>query len=429
MSLSTTASKVVANGNGATTVWPYTFPIPDTASLQVIYTDANGVQTTLSPSQFSVTGIGSTTGGNVTYPLSGTPIASGTKLTISRVVDYTQSTVLTNQGGFYPSVVEGRFDRVMMAIQQLADRVGRALAGPVSDTTTPSDLPSAAARANSILGFDGSGNPYAAALVSGIVSVSTFIQTNLFPAANAAAAQAAIGAAPADAQGADIASATTTNLGAATGNYVKVTGTTTITGLGTVAAGTKRVVEFTGALLLTHNATSLILPNNGANITTIAGDTAEFISEGSGNWRCVSYQRATATGQGNTFVLTSNVVLSTTAGSPTTVVSTASLAPGNWLILAKLCFNNGSGGNATCTAIISDGTNALSGGEHFNNGTVVEGTIVIPYLATPTVATTYSLLAVASAASCSAVRTPQGSVIVPSAADKMTGITAIRLPS
>lgn len=95
-----------------------------------------------------------------------------------------------------------------------------------------------------------------------------------------------------EAKGADIASATTTDIGAATGNFVHVTGTTTITGLGTVQAGTRRIVRFAGALLLTHNATSLILPT-GANITTAANDVAVFVSEGSGNWRCVGYQRAT----------------------------------------------------------------------------------------------------------------------------------------
>lgn len=94
-----------------------------------------------------------------------------------------------------------------------------------------------------------------------------------------------------EAKGADIASATTTDIGAATGNFVDVTGTTTITGLGTVQAGTQRKVRFTGALTLTHNATSLILPT-GANITTAAGDCAEFVSLGSGNWRCVNYMRA-----------------------------------------------------------------------------------------------------------------------------------------
>lgn len=90
----------------------------------------------------------------------------------------------------------------------------------------------------------------------------------------------------------DVASATTTDIGAAASNYVQITGTTTITGLGTIASGVYRDVVFAGALTLTHNATSLILPT-GANITTAAGDTAVFASEGSGNWRCLSYQRAT----------------------------------------------------------------------------------------------------------------------------------------
>jgi len=94
-----------------------------------------------------------------------------------------------------------------------------------------------------------------------------------------------------EAQGASIASAATTNIGAATGNLVDVTGTTTITALGTVQAGTRRVVRFTGALTLTHNATSLILPG-AANILTAAGDIAVFYSLGSGNWGCAGYQRA-----------------------------------------------------------------------------------------------------------------------------------------
>jgi hypothetical protein len=94
-------------------------------------------------------------------------------------------------------------------------------------------------------------------------------------------------------KGSDIASASSINLGAATGDYVDVTGTTTITALGTVAAGIERTVRFTGVLTLTHNATSLILPG-GANITTAAGDVATFRSLGSGNWRCVGYQPASA---------------------------------------------------------------------------------------------------------------------------------------
>jgi hypothetical protein len=94
-----------------------------------------------------------------------------------------------------------------------------------------------------------------------------------------------------NAKGSDIASAATTDIGAATAEFVDVTGTTTITALGTIAAGIVRTVRFTGALTLTHNATSLILPG-GANITTAANDRAVFRSLGSGNWLCVLYVKA-----------------------------------------------------------------------------------------------------------------------------------------
>ena len=91
---------------------------------------------------------------------------------------------------------------------------------------------------------------------------------------------------------ADVASATTTDLGAATTDYVRITGTTTITGFGTVAAGVRRVCRMEGAVLLTYNATSLILPG-AANITTAANDRFEAISLGSGNWFVLWFQRTT----------------------------------------------------------------------------------------------------------------------------------------
>lgn len=87
---------------------------------------------------------------------------------------------------------------------------------------------------------------------------------------------------------ATIASASTTDLSTVGSENVTVTGTTTITGLGTAPAGTFRRLLFSGSLLLTYNATSLILPGS-KNITTLAGDVAEAISLGSGNWRITSF--------------------------------------------------------------------------------------------------------------------------------------------
>ena len=59
--------------------------------------------------------------------------------------------------------------------------------------------------------------------------------------------------------GADISSATTTNLDTATGSYVHITGTTTITGI-TLSDGRVRYVIFDGVLTLTAGS-NLILPN------------------------------------------------------------------------------------------------------------------------------------------------------------------------
>ena len=92
-------------------------------------------------------------------------------------------------------------------------------------------------------------------------------------------------------KGTSIASATTTDIGAADSDFIDVTGTTTITGLGSTDTRNHVWVNFTGALTLTHNGTSLILPT-AANITTANGDVAEFVRISGSNWKCVNYTLA-----------------------------------------------------------------------------------------------------------------------------------------
>jgi hypothetical protein len=139
MALTNTARKVIHAGNGSATVFPYGFPILSDAHLTVIFTDAAGGEATLSPSLYAASGIGSLTGGSITYPLDAAPIPAGTRLTIVRTVPYTQTTVLSNQGGYYPEVVERRFDEIYMAMQQLAEIVGRTTVSSISDPATEQD--------------------------------------------------------------------------------------------------------------------------------------------------------------------------------------------------------------------------------------------------------------------------------------------------
>ena len=92
-----------------------------------------------------------------------------------------------------------------------------------------------------------------------------------------------------DRLGTAIASAATITVGTrGLGDYIHITGTTTITSLGTAAAaGIRRTLIFDGVLTLTHNATSLICPG-AANIVTVAGTVIEVIAETTANWRVVS---------------------------------------------------------------------------------------------------------------------------------------------
>lgn len=121
---------------------------------------------------------------------------------------------------------------------------------------------------------------------------------------------------------ASIVAAGTTNLGSLPGEKITVTGNTTITSFGTIKAGTVKFLNFTGTPTLTYNATSLILPT-AANIVVAAGDTAVFVSEGGGNWRCVSYQRATGQALAGTAVTSDPIVAVRAATTANITIATA----------------------------------------------------------------------------------------------------------
>lgn len=138
MTISVTSSITTQGGNGVVNQFNFSFPALSASDLVVIYTNAAGAQTTLLPSQYLVTlnplGTGQlwTVGGFVTYPLVGSPIASGTSITISRILEFTQETSLENQGDYSPEIIEQALDTLCAEIQQLAARGGQILGTWVS---------------------------------------------------------------------------------------------------------------------------------------------------------------------------------------------------------------------------------------------------------------------------------------------------------
>ncbi len=156
-----------------------------------------------------------------------------------------------------------------------------------------------------------------------------------------------------------LASAATLNIGAAAANSVNVTGTTAITAFDSITAGARRTLFFAGALTLTHNSSSLILPGS-ASIVTAAGDIAEFESLGSGNWKCIDFTRAS--GKALSFAFDrSNLLgaLSQASGVPTgaamQVISNANGVALKYANGLMVCLGSASGttssGSANITAV------------------------------------------------------------------------------
>lgn len=118
-------------------------------------------------------------------------------------------------------------------------------------------------------------------------------------------------------EGSALAASATVDLSSATGNFLHITGTGTISSFGTCPEGARFILVFDGVCTLVYNATSLILPGS-ANITTAANDCCMIVSEGSGNFRVVGFFPIAGGSGGGT-------VTSVTATSP--LASTGGTAP------------------------------------------------------------------------------------------------------
>lgn len=123
-------------------------------------------------------------------------------------------------------------------------------------------------------------------------------------------------------KGADVASAAALPI-LSDGNSFDVSGTTAITSIDTTAIGTVIKLHFNDILILTHNATDLILPG-AANITTAAGDEAEFFEYATGDYRCTNYSRASGTAvSGGALVFISSATASSDTSIEFTGISSA----------------------------------------------------------------------------------------------------------
>lgn len=127
-------------GNGSTTTFSFAFKAFAAGDLQVVKTSTIGVESVLAlASDYTVSlnpDQDASPGGTITYPVSGAPLATGEKLTVLSQLAYEQTTDLLGGGAFNARVIEDTFDRTVIQIQQLEERLDRCVVIPASTSAS-----------------------------------------------------------------------------------------------------------------------------------------------------------------------------------------------------------------------------------------------------------------------------------------------------
>jgi len=251
-------------GTGAIVPLPFSFKVFTTADVLVIRTDLTGIESTLTlGSDYTVTlnsNQDSNPGGVVT------PIVApgvGYLTTLSSQVAAIQSIILTNTGGFFPTVLNDAMDRLTILVQQLKEQMSRAVTTSISSGISPTVMAG-----------------YIVALYNNLANIITVSgnTTNINTVAgnNANVSTVATNNANVTAVGANIASVTGVNSNASNINAVNANSTN----INTVATNNTNVTNVGGSISSVNTVASNIssINTNTTNIAAIQGASANAAS-------------------------------------------------------------------------------------------------------------------------------------------------------
>jgi|9_EtaG_2_1085328.scaffolds.fasta_scaffold00513_3 hypothetical protein len=164
---STTRKTNALVGNGNTATYPFAFKVFTDADVVVKKLEAaTSIETTLTlglNNNYIVTlneDQNSNPGGSITLKSGGNNqnLASGFSIVITSAVEPLQGTDLTNQGGFFPEVINDALDKAIVLHQQQQDELNRSIKFSLTNTIGSLEITeNADARKNRVLGFDNAG--------------------------------------------------------------------------------------------------------------------------------------------------------------------------------------------------------------------------------------------------------------------------------
>ena len=164
---STTRKTNTLVGNGNTNTYPFAFKVFTDADVLVKKLEVStSIETTLTlgaNNDYIVTlneDQNGNPGGSITLKQGGNNfnLPSGFQLVITSAVEPLQGTDLTNQGGFYPEVINDALDQAVILHQQQQDELDRSIKFSLTNTIGSLEITeNANARKNRVLGFDNLG--------------------------------------------------------------------------------------------------------------------------------------------------------------------------------------------------------------------------------------------------------------------------------
>ena len=140
MSVESTERRVQFVGDGATVSFPFSFKVFTPTDVAVFASGSAGEEKLTYGTDFTVSlndDQGESPGGTVTVK---NAVTTGAVLAITSEVPYDQPMHVTPYGGFNPETLNDNSDRQCIQIQQLLEKVGRAITTDPTDTVTPAEL-------------------------------------------------------------------------------------------------------------------------------------------------------------------------------------------------------------------------------------------------------------------------------------------------
>lgn len=136
MTLPYSPSRAVYEGNGAATAFPFAFKVWSTDQLNISLTSPKGETC---PAQGWAATIGES-GGTVTYLHDGAPLPAGWRLAIVRNMPFAQGIDLISASRFDPQVIEDGLDQATAELQQLNEKLARAVIMPATSDKSPEEV-------------------------------------------------------------------------------------------------------------------------------------------------------------------------------------------------------------------------------------------------------------------------------------------------